>query len=297
MGEPRWIEVPPSWDGDLLHVNVWQNLFLLVLFVVHSRISPWIQKVAGIDAPATTKAQLQYVKVQLYVLEIVVLTLINVLTFALPLWDAVLHPDKYVLHQMSAGTVRQLQIGFATCWNVIMILYWLEIFLLGNAMRLELKVHHWYTIVMGNLLYLAIVDDYTNLALYRLTFMLATANPAAELPTFVALLCYRIAPAWRNGPFWYSVSALWFGISRVVFFILNFIMWADYYQSIKNNTSSWGYFALAMTFIANFLAFVTGLQSLKAQVLFAKNARTAADARANEMHTRPTDADIVMTEI
>ena len=141
MGESRWIEVPPSWDGDLLHVNVWQTLFLLVIFVVHQRISPWIKKVAGIDAPATTKAQLQYVKVQLYVLEIVVLTLVNVLTFALPLWDVVLHPDKYVLHQMSAGTVRQIQIGFATVWNAIMMMCWLEIFLLGNAMRPELKVH------------------------------------------------------------------------------------------------------------------------------------------------------------
>ena len=128
---------------------------------------------------------------------------------------------------------------------------------------------------MGNLPYLAIVDDYTNLALYRLTFMLATVTSASELPTFVALLCYRIAPVWRNGHFWYSVSALWFGISRVVIFIVTFILWADYYQSIKNNTSSWGYFALTMPFFANFVAFVTGLQSLKlARVKFSLPKRT-----------------------
>ena len=91
------------------------------------------------------------------------------------------------------------------------------------------------------------------------------------------------------------------GGRTVINFIGIFILWADYYQSIKNNASSWGYFALTLTMVANFVSFVTGLLSLKAQVFLAEKARArtrfAADARANEMHTRPTDAGVVTTKV
>lgn len=241
------IVVEPTWDGDLMHLNFWLNMVLIVIYLLRSIVAPRILKWGGAAAatlPITAESlkmkriRVLYNKCTFYVVEIVMQTIVIVLSITMGLWNVVLVPDQYQLGSSStspsstvttttttanitANDYRRLQIGFVVIWNILIMTHFLEILFLDADLRLELKVHHWALIVLGNINYWAIVDDSSDVNLYRLIFMF-TVYEMTELPTYVSLLLYRLENLHIPSMF-YWFTALWYGLSRFLVFAVIWI--------------------------------------------------------------------------
>lgn len=268
--------VEPTWDGDLLHLNFWLNMVLIAIYVLRSMIAPRILEWGGAAFPADSSPEMKRIRVSynkctFYVVEIAMQTLVLALSVAMGLWSVVLDPHQYELGSSSATATaddyRQLQIGFVVIWNIVIMTHFLEILFLESDLRLELQVHHWALIVLGNINYWAIVDDSSDVNLYRLIFMF-TVYEMAELPTYVSLLVYRLENL-RVPSMFYWITAVWYGLSRFVVFAIIWVLWEDYRKGLKENTA-WSTLTLILDSTANVVALVTGMVAFKAQIVMAQ---------------------------
>ena len=93
-----------------------------------------------------------------------------------------------------------------------------------------------------------------------------------ELPSYVSLLLYRVAP--KTHYLLFGVTAMFYLLSRIAVAAGNIICWLEYLRDLPSPTAPWPLATLVASFSMNILLVTVGVISFKAQwAMFQKKRR------------------------
>ena len=148
-----------AWDDDLLHFNFWTHIYLLFILVVRVIAGLWLKR-RELDRCVHNKCLN-------YIVQIVVLFWSNLACILATLWAMAFQPTA-----LESSNVELVTAITISVWNAVILMYFIELY--TSQLRPKNLVHHLAVFSMGTMLYLSIIDDPTNVLLWRYEIVLVS---------------------------------------------------------------------------------------------------------------------------